>query len=174
MMLQFLSDPKFLNPTGSTATLNLHINTSSATPVERSGMLIPFVSTDFDGQSRASLSPNDIGADAGNFTLSDLTAPAILFTPLLYTCSTGDRTLSGVSIKDATGVPTSGTNRPRIYYRKGTGSWFSQPGTLTSGSATDGVWSFTIVASDMSGLVTTDIVSYYVIAQDNAGPCIRI
>ncbi len=166
------SDPKFLTPNGSSSTVDLHINTASATAVESSGINFANVTTDYDGQARSGLTPTDIGADAGNFTLQDLTPPVILFTPLLYSCSTGDRTLAGVVINDATGIPTTGTTIPRIYYKKNAGSYFSRPGTLVSGTATSSIWSFTIIASDMSGLAVTDVVSYFVIAQDVVGPYI--
>ncbi|MBU6342332.1 MAG: hypothetical protein KGS48_12620, partial [Bacteroidetes bacterium] len=162
-----VSDPKLVNPTGSLATIDLHIQAAVVTPVERGGINIPLVSTDFDGQTRSGLTPVDIGADAGNFLLADLTGPVITYNALLNTnCNTGDQTLTGVNISDATGIPTTGTLRPRIYYRKNAGAYFSQPGTLASGSATNSNWNFTIVAADMGGLVATDVVSYYVIAQD--------
>ncbi|MEP7197585.1 MAG: hypothetical protein ABI851_13770, partial [Saprospiraceae bacterium] len=163
------ADPILVNPTGTSTTVDLHIGVA-ATPVERAAYNLAQVTDDFDAQTRSTLTPSDIGADAGNFTLSDVSAPVIYLTPLLLnTCSTGDRILSGINITDATGVSTSGTLRPRIYYRKGAGTYFSQPGTLSSGSGTNGIWSFTIVAADMGGLAPADIVSYYIIAQDLAG-----
>jgi trimeric autotransporter adhesin len=75
-----------------------------------------------------------------------------------------------VTITDATGVPTAGSLVPRIYYRKPAGSWFSQPGVLTSGGATNGTWDFTIVVADLGGLMIGDVVEYYVIAQDLVVP----
>src|SRR5207248_184442 len=130
---------------------------------------IATVTDDFDGQTRSGLTPVDIGADAGNFTPVDLSAPAISYTLLANTQSTSDRTLVA-TITDASGVPTSGSLVPRIYYKKNAGSYFSQPGTLTSGSGTNGTWSFTIVAADMGGVAGGDTISYYVIAQDTASP----
>ena len=162
-------DPQLVNPTGTSATVDLHINGAIATPIEQAGYTIPSVTDDIDGQSRAAFTPVDLGADAGNFILSDIAPPVIYYTPLIYTCNTGDRVLSGVNITDATGVPTAGGLRPRIYYKKNAGAYFSQLGTLTSGTGTNGTWSFTIVATDMGGLVATDVVSYYIIAQDIVG-----
>lgn len=130
------SDPFLINPTGNSATVDLHIQPASATPVEQGGYNIPFVSMDFDMQTRSALTPVDIGADAGIFALLDLTAPAIYYTPLLNSsCNTGDRTISGVNITDATGIPLAGGLRPRVYYRKNAGAYFSQPGTFVSGPA---------------------------------------
>ena len=65
-------------------------------------------------------------------------------------------------------MPTAGALQPRIYYKKGAGSWFSSQGSLASGTATNGTWNFTIVVADMGGVTTADVISYYVIAQDTA------
>ena len=62
-------DPKLQAPTGTAATVDLHIQASPAvTQVEGNGVAISGLTDDFDGQTRSSLTPNDIGADAGNFT----------------------------------------------------------------------------------------------------------
>lgn len=58
-------DPVFVNPTGNSDSVNLHLN--SLSPCESAGGLVGSVSMDFDNQVRASLTPVDIGADAGNF-----------------------------------------------------------------------------------------------------------
>ncbi len=122
------------------------------------------ITTDISGFVRSTTTPT-IGAyeQAG-----DLAAPAISYTTLSFTCATGDRTLAGVTISDATGVPTTGSLQPRVYYRKNTGTWFSRQGILASGSGLNGTWNFTIVAADMGGLNVGDVVQYYVIAQDLA------
>jgi trimeric autotransporter adhesin len=167
----FSSDPKFINPTGSAMTVDLHIMAGVPTPIEQAGFnLGGLVPDDFDGQTRASLTPTDVGADAGNFLILDVTGPAIDFTPLASACGTGNVVLSPVSIYDASGVPTAGPDRPRIYYRKNMGAWFSNAGVLTSGTGFNGTWSFTMLAADMGGLVIGDIVEYYIIAQDLAVP----
>ncbi len=164
----FSSNPQYADPTGTTP--DLHINPSVATSVEAGGVAVGSVTDDFDGQTRSGLGPVDIGADAGNFTGQDISAPNISYSAITTTCGFGDITLSNVTITDATGVPTSGTLRPKVYYRKGAGSWFSQSGTLSSGSGTNGTWSFTMLATDLGGLATGNTVSYYVIAQDGASP----
>jgi hypothetical protein len=64
------SDPKFVAPNGSSATVDLHVLVGS--PVESTGVVIAAVTDDYDGQTRASLSPADIGADAGNFIIPGL------------------------------------------------------------------------------------------------------
>lgn len=62
------ADPQFINPTGTSATADLHIHPTLVTPIEAAGFFIASVTDDLDGQVRASLTPTDIGADAGNFT----------------------------------------------------------------------------------------------------------
>ena len=158
-------DPQFINPIGNSALVDLHINASNPTPIESMGTTITSVTDDYDGQTRSSLTPTDVGADAGNFIVQDIFPPLISHFPLSVTCGLGNRTLTAV-ISDATGVPTTGLLVPRVYYQKNAGTWYSQPGILTSGTATNGTWTFTIVASDMGGLFSTDVVGYYIIAQD--------
>jgi hypothetical protein len=59
-------NPNFINPTGTAQNLDLHV--FGTTPIESNGTLITDVAIDFDGQNRSTLSPVDIGADAGLFT----------------------------------------------------------------------------------------------------------
>lgn len=62
-------DPQFVAPAGTSTTVDLHIKPSpTATVVEANGLNIPSVTDDYDVQTRASITPTDIGADAGNFT----------------------------------------------------------------------------------------------------------
>ena len=157
------ANPNYVTPNGTAVTGDLHI--ANPTPIESAGYDVGVVD-DYDGQTRSTLTPVDMGADAGNFTVLDVAPPVIYYTPFIFTCSTGDRLLSPVTITDATGVPTTGTLRPRVYYKKNAGGYFSQPGTLLSGTGTNGQWSFNIVASDMGGLAVGDVVTYYFIAQD--------
>jgi hypothetical protein len=160
-------NPQFINPNGSAASVDLHISASNPTPIEAAGANAG-VANDVDGQVRAGLSPVDIGADAGNFVGIDVSGPGIGYTPIANLCGVGDINLNNVNITDATGIPLSGDLRPRVYYRKGAGAWFSQAGTLVSGTAQNSVWNFTIVAADMGGLASNDTVQYYVIAQDTS------
>ena len=61
-----LVNPNLVNPTGNSTLLDLHV--ISPTPIESNGASLPSVLVDFDGQTRSNLTPNDVGADAGNFT----------------------------------------------------------------------------------------------------------
>lgn len=63
----FLSDPKLINPAGSSSTVDLHISPTLVTLVEGTGFNIGSITDDYDGQTRSIFTPVDIGADAGNF-----------------------------------------------------------------------------------------------------------
>lgn len=71
----YTSDPNFIAPTS--ATPNLHINTSLPAIVEQTGAPISYITDDYDGQVRSGLTPTDIGADAGNFINMICTAPPL-------------------------------------------------------------------------------------------------
>jgi trimeric autotransporter adhesin len=160
----------------STVLGDLHIN-MGITPnnAESHGIIIPGVNTDFDNQIRpgpigsvngGAISP-DLGADEFDGVPIDNLPPVITYGVLVGSCGTGDRTFSA-TIGDYSGVPTTGVLRPRVYFKKSTGAtWFSQPGTLITGTANIGTWNFTIVSADMGGLSLGETVEYYVLAQDN-------
>ena len=160
----FSSDPQFIDPTGSTA-IDLHISPTLTTVVEgNGGASIASVTDDFDGQLRSTLTPTDIGADAGNFNGIDLSAPIISYTPLLNSGNTTSRTLTA-SITDASGVPIAGIGLPQLYYRKGTsGGYTASQCTFAGGSSYDCVFTYSAVG----GVVVGDTIQYYVAAQDGA------
>ncbi|MCX6270951.1 MAG: right-handed parallel beta-helix repeat-containing protein [Bacteroidetes bacterium] len=60
-------DPGFINPGGDVSTVDLHISAGLHTPAERWGLAIETITEDFDGDLRSSLTPTDMGADAGIF-----------------------------------------------------------------------------------------------------------
>lgn len=161
-------DPQFIDPTGPAASVDLHISAANPTPIEGGGVTIAAVTTDIDGQMRSAFSPVDIGADAGGFIAQDISGPGIAYTPLGNACGTGNIFINGAVITDATGIPLAGSLIPRVYYRKNMGAWFSQPGSLVSGTPQSSIWNFTIVVADIGGIVPADVVEYYVIAQDIA------
>ncbi len=164
----------YVNPSN-----DLHLNMGvTPTVIESGGTTIAGINDDYDKQTRpgppgstngGAVFP-DIGADEIDAVPLDLLAPVISYTPLIAACGTSNYNLNNVTIQDVTGVPTSGSLRPRIYYRKNAGAWFSQPGTLASGTSKNGIWNFTIVVGDLGGVVFGDIIDYYVIAQDLAVP----
>lgn len=163
----FALDPQFIAP--AAATPDLHISSVVTTVVEGNGFLIGSVADDFDGNTRADFTPTDIGADAGNFTGTDLAGPAIVYPPFGDTSLTSNRVLA-TNLSDVTGVPTAGALQSRIYYNKNGGAWFSSQGALVGGTGLNGTWNFTVTVSDLGGVAAGDVISYFVIAQDTASP----
>jgi hypothetical protein len=162
------ANPQFINATGAASLGDLHINTSTPSPIESSGVLITTITDDFDGQIRSNFSATDIGADAGNFLPQDIFAPVIANPNTSNSSSTADRILN-INITDFTGVPTTSSNEPRIYFKKSfAGSYSSTSAVRTSGTAQNGQWSFTISQSSMGGLTLGDSVYYYIVAQDSS------
>ena len=151
-----------LNPTFVSAT-NLDLTTAAANLALNAGTPIstPAITTDIHGTTRSTTTPT-IGA-------YEQVSNAITFTTLANTCSTGDVTLSGVTITSGVGVPTTGTTVPQIYFKKNALAWNHASGTLTAGTGTSGTWSFTIPAATMGGVTGGDVISYYVIAQTTGG-----
>jgi len=77
-----------------------------------------------------------------------------------------------VNIVDlGTGVPTSGGNIPKIWYKLNVGgTWVSNNGVLISGDANNGLWNFDIDYSKLGfgTPVNGDQIYYYVVTQDQA------
>ena len=72
------SNPNFIAPDGTVSTVNLHLDTIAPSTAEGNGFDIPSVTDDFDGLLRSTLTPVDIGADAGNFaTINVIVSGAI-------------------------------------------------------------------------------------------------
>ncbi|MFN8246396.1 MAG: GEVED domain-containing protein [Ferruginibacter sp.] len=155
--VSFDVNPQLANPTN--ALPDLHLNPSVSTVAEGNGFDLG-VTNDFDGETRSGLTPVDIGADAGNYIGLDLTPPTITYTALSNTCSTLGESLIA-TITDFSGIPTSGAGLPVLYWRINAGSWNSITASWTSGST----YTFNGIGS---GVVVGDVVSYYIVAQDNA------
>ncbi|MCK6690897.1 MAG: hypothetical protein L6Q97_02215, partial [Thermoanaerobaculia bacterium] len=177
--VSFGFNPQFINPAGTAATLDLHISAVNPTPIESAGATTtPQVTDDFDGQTRASLSPVDIGADAGNFILLDVVGPNITYTNIPNSICTTPATLSA-TITDGTGVDANPGTKPRLWFKKSTENNVL-PATNT---AADNGWkyveatnasspfSFTLNYSLLtSAVVAGDVIEYFVIAQDLVTP----
>jgi hypothetical protein len=171
------ADPVFAAPTGSSP--NLHIHATNSTPVEAAGSDIAGITDDFDGQTRAVLTPIDIGADAGDFVGTDIVTPAISYTPLTNTNLTTNRALANTFITDASGINIADGTEPRLYYKKSTNA-NSLGGT--NDNTTDG-WKY--VEADVSpspfgftidytllyndgAVAPGTVIQYFVVAQDLA------
>lgn len=150
--------PAFVSPN------DLHLQVVYDNALLAPGVSLPSVIVDIDGTARTSTPV--IGAHEANFAPL---GPSVAYTPLSFVCTSVDRTFTAIISDLYQGVPTAGSLVPRVYYRKNAGAWMSRPGTLSSGTSASGVWTFTILASDLGSIVSSDVISYYVIAQDNAG-----
>ena len=106
--------------------------------------------------------PN-FGTDALTFTIVDLVGPAIAFTPLTDVCNvtttTAARTLVA-TITDVDGVPVAGTGLPVLYWQVNALPFNG----VTAVSLGGGQYEFTFGAGAAAG----DIISYYIVAQDEA------
>lgn len=152
-------NPPFLSTTGSSAQF-LHISTAIATQVESGGVSVSGITVDFDGDTRSGTP--DIGADEFTGVPLDLIGPAISYTAFTNTALTTNRNLT-VTITDASGV-AGGALAPRIYFRKNAGTYFS---TQCTGSSP--TYICTIDYSLVGGVVVSDVIDYFVVAQDTAG-----
>ena len=171
-----VADPLFVNATGDATAVDLHLQ--AANPAEGSGLAIAAVTDDFDGQTRGTLTPADIGADAGNFTLSsDGFAPVISY-PLLTGGSTANRVLTGwATIADNSGTVSGGASVPRLYYKKQTDA-----DAFAGNTAADNGWKFVPASNGTSpygftidysllnggGVSPGGVIQYFVVAQDAA------
>ena len=166
--------PPFVNITAS--PFDLHLKSIIPNQCESGGSVVSGtlnITSDIDGEPRypnpgypvqAGYPPSapDMGADEFGGIPLDLTPPSIIFTPLSKTSSTSARTLTA-TIKDVSGVPTSGPGRPVLYWKKfASGSWNSAPASWVSGNT----YTFTFGG----GVALYDSVYYYVAAQDIATP----
>jgi hypothetical protein len=175
-----VTDPLFVNPTGdagSVAATAVDLHLQSSNPAEGQGILIASVTNDFDGETRSGLTPVDIGADAGGFSLSsDVFAPVVSY-PTLPQGSTANRTLTGfATIVDSVAV-AGGANSPRLYFKRSTDA-----DIFGGNTAADNGWKyvaadnsaspygFTIDYSIINGgsVAPGDTVQYFVVAQDAA------
>lgn len=166
----------FSNATGNSSLVNLHVNSNTAA-ADAGVDLTASVADDFDGASRTTTP--EIGADEGAYTTdatTDVFTPNISYTALgSQTNCSGNPVLTATITDKGTGVPTSGGNVPRIYFRRFTptplpaAAWVSAAGVLQSGDGNNGTWNFTI---DYSLIPVTpaggETYQYFVVAQDQA------
>ncbi len=169
------NNPNFLSPSTDYNNANLHVG--SPTAIEGSGLALPNVLNDYDGATRSGLTPPDVGADAGNFTLwLDVFGPNITYVPM-GNGTTVNRVLTNwATITDNVGV-SGGASLPRLYYKKSTDNY-----AFVGNTSGDNGWkyvvasnavspySFTIDYSIINGgsVAAGNIIQYFVVAQDAA------
>ncbi|HMK05291.1 MAG TPA: hypothetical protein VK489_13910, partial [Ferruginibacter sp.] len=137
----------------------LHLVNGLSTQAESGAAPIATFTDDYDGDTRNVTTP-DIGADEFAGVAADLTGPNISYTPLGNTCSTTGVTLTA-TITDASGVPTAGIGLPVLYWNINGGGYSAATGVSIGANQ----YQFTFG----SGVVVTNTVAYYIVAQDNAG-----
>lgn len=170
---------------------DLHINTCTTTQLESNGNVISTpvaITDDYDGNARY---PNsgypqcstytatapDIGADEFGGIFQDLVPPVISYSPMGNTNSLSNRSFTGVTITDASGVNVTAGTKPRCYYKKTTdantyagNTFFDNGWKWVESNGGSSPFDFTIDYSLLFGgsVTTGDIVQYFVIAQDLA------
>lgn len=144
--------------TSSSSADFLKIDLGVATQIESAGSPIAGITDDFFGTTRSTTTP-DVGAFEAELTGLDLTPPSISYTALPNTALTGNRTLSA-TISDPSGIPTSGSGLPVLYWNVNNGLYNSATGVHQSGST----YNFSFGA----GVSTGDVVRYFIVAQDDA------
>ncbi|AWI26209.1 LamG-like jellyroll fold domain-containing protein [Flavobacterium pallidum] len=130
------SNPQFIDATA--ATPNLHISPTIPTRIESTGGdNTGYPADDFDGETRSSLTPIDIGADAGNFTV--FAAPSITSLSSASGCVGTSLTINGNNFYQVTAVRIGSTNC-----------------TITANTSNSVTVTIPAVASGTSGVVTID------------------
>lgn len=152
----------------NTALGDLHLNMGvTPTVIESGGTVIPGLTNDYDNQQRpgpsgsvngGGLAP-DLGADEFDGVYLDILSPLITYTPLSFTCASVNRTLVA-TITDVSGVPTSGSGLPVLYWRINAGAYTPVTATSLGGN------NYQFVFGAGASLGST--VSYYIVARDNA------
>ncbi|MDZ4702367.1 MAG: MopE-related protein, partial [Saprospiraceae bacterium] len=158
------ADPLFVSG------LDLHLSTNS--PAESAGVLIASVTDDFDGQTRAGLTPTDIGADAGNFgpLCSGTPTAGIISSVPLSICNSGSAvlTLTGASFgngityqwKEATapGGPYTNVGTSAATYTTGTISsarYYVVDVTCSAGPSTVTTLEYALVVNPLPTVAVT-------------------
>ncbi len=174
-----IGNPNFVNPSGSAAMVDLHVQ--GTTPAEGCGASLPLVAADFDQEDRTLLTPDDLGADAGNYTNLDIFYPLIQYTDLTNDIQSVQRVVGGFNITDqGSGVNNAPGYRPRLYFKKKTDGnvidYTNTTGTdgwkWVQANETTTPYSFTIQYSYLKdGIVSEgDTIQYFLVAQDLASP----
>lgn len=127
--------------------------------VDNIGTPLAVVATDLNGQSRSFTTP-----DAGAYEFIGASLASFVFQPLADTTSLNNRSVT-IGISDSTGLVT-GTNGPRMYYRKAGQSAFQVAATpVQSGNN----FTFIVNYSALGTFVQGDTLEYYFAAINTSG-----
>jgi len=164
-----VGNPNFVNATGTAAAIDLSLGDPSA--AEDAATAVS-VTTDFTGAARNASTP-DIGAYEEIIGSVDIYTPVIAYTALGSSqgnCGTNP-TITATITDVGTGVPTSGSFVPQLWFKKSTsGTWIHNSGVFNSGTGNNGTWTFTIDYTLLGGVSNGDVIQYYMVAQDMASP----
>lgn len=160
----------FQNTTTPSSSQYLKLNASAATQAESGGATISGYTDDYStngirtgypksGQVNGFGTAPDMGAFEQDLISQDISGPSIVYTPVSSTSSTSAVSITA-SISDKSGVPTTGTGLPVLYWKSGSNPYTAVVGTYVSGNN----YSFTFGGGSIN-----DIISYYFVAQDNVG-----
>jgi hypothetical protein len=135
------ANPQFVNPTGTAATVDLHI--TCASPADGAATPVAGITTDFDNESRNATTP-DIGADEIN-----LTAPTLMSAVSRKThgaAGTFDIALPGVECRSG-----GATNDYQMVFT------FASPVTLSGAVITSGTGVVSMVTGSGTNTITVDL-----------------
>lgn len=173
----------FVDATGDTNDVDLHIDTTIATPIESAGITGVGTWGDYDNEIRfgesgysGSGTAPDIGADEYNFTPLDINPPAIsISTPPSDVCNTATTVTMSATITDASSVALQAGKKPRAYYKNvsdantyddntsGTDGWKWVEATNATSP-----FSFTLDLTKIyNGIKAGTAIQYFVVAQDS-------
>ncbi len=143
------ADPLFTSPTNLLPT---------SIVIDDKGIVIAGITTDIINAARSASTP-DVGAY--EFVGSDVIPPVISYTVLSNVCTSTPSRILVATITDASGVPTSGAGLPMLYWSLNAGAYTGVQGVSLGSNQYQFTFGVATVASD--------VVSYYVVAQDMAG-----
>jgi len=164
------ANPNFIDPAGNSSNVNLHIDTSAASPVNGAGIPIAGITTDFDGNLRNASTP-DIGADefsmkiklnltmliegsynpSSNLQISDTIKIYLRNSISPYNAVDSATTVVSDSGKASMTFPNAATGNYylQIKYRNALETWSSNPVSMSEGGIT--LYDFTTAASQAFG-----------------------
>lgn len=187
----FREDPEFQSTSGASADF-LKYKISSPKQIESGALNISTFTDDYIGtirQGNGGYTGTGTAPDLGAWELEgiglDLAAPLIVYTNLSNASAgpTFRNTTSFATITDASGVNVTSGTAPRIYYKKS-----SDPNVFNDNTSSTAGWKYAESPTGSSPfdftldytllnsgpVVVTDVIQYFVVAQDNAAPTVGI
>lgn len=105
-------------------------------------------------------------ASPSYYRIIDTSGPVISYAKFSDTTARDSMSLF-VTIRDNSGVPTSGIYAPRMYFRKNRVRGYMQSGgPLWKGNGKNGLWRFTMFLTSLGKVTAGDTFYYFVAAQD--------